>query len=102
MASLLMSVCVAFALTDTKLTALLRGDHLGRQGPRVRQDRRAAGGVHSLSLAASHCAHLLHALSLTYQILPLPISRYRFKFQSNLVCDSIKPISNFCFPILNP
>jgi hypothetical protein len=31
------------------------------------------------------------------QILPLPISRYRFKFQSNLVCDSIKSISNFCF-----
>jgi hypothetical protein len=23
--------------------------------------------------------------------------RYRFKFQSNLVWDSIKPISNFCF-----
>jgi hypothetical protein len=31
------------------------------------------------------------------QILPLPISRYRFKFQSNLVWDSIKSISNFCF-----
>jgi hypothetical protein len=25
------------------------------------------------------------------------ISRYRFKFQSNLVWDSIKSISNFCF-----
>jgi hypothetical protein len=31
------------------------------------------------------------------QILPLPISRYRFKFQSNLVLDSIKSISNLCF-----
>jgi hypothetical protein len=31
------------------------------------------------------------------QILPLPICRYRFKFQSNLVWDSIKSISNFCF-----
>jgi hypothetical protein len=31
------------------------------------------------------------------QILPLPISSYRFKFQSNLVWDSIKSISNFCF-----
>jgi hypothetical protein len=31
------------------------------------------------------------------QILPLPISRYRSKFQSNLVWDSIKSISNFCF-----
>jgi hypothetical protein len=31
------------------------------------------------------------------QIFPLPISRYRFKFQSNLVWDSIKSISNFCF-----
>jgi hypothetical protein len=31
------------------------------------------------------------------QILPLPISRYRFKFQSNLVWDSIKSMSNFCF-----
>ena len=31
------------------------------------------------------------------QILPLPISRYRFKFQSNFVWDSIKSISNFCF-----
>jgi hypothetical protein len=29
--------------------------------------------------------------------LPLPISRYRFKFQSNLVWGSIKPISTFCF-----
>jgi hypothetical protein len=31
------------------------------------------------------------------QILPLPISRYRFKFQSNLVWISIKSMSNFCF-----
>jgi hypothetical protein len=31
------------------------------------------------------------------QILPLPISRYRFNFQSNLIWDSIKSISNFCF-----
>jgi hypothetical protein len=33
----------------------------------------------------------------TCQILPLPICRYRFKFQSNLFWDSIKSISNFCF-----
>ena len=31
------------------------------------------------------------------QISPLPISHYRSKFQSNLVWDSIKSISNFCF-----
>jgi hypothetical protein len=31
------------------------------------------------------------------QILPLPSCRYRFKFQSNLVWDSIKSISNFYF-----
>jgi hypothetical protein len=37
------------------------------------------------------------ALPPVCQILPLPISRYRFKFQSNLVWDSIKSISNFCF-----
>jgi hypothetical protein len=37
-------------------------------------------------------------LQLQCQILPLPISRYHsFKFQSNLVWDSIKPISNCCF-----
>jgi hypothetical protein len=36
-------------------------------------------------------------LRATCQILPLPISRYRFKFQSNLVWDSIRSISNFCF-----
>jgi hypothetical protein len=28
---------------------------------------------------------------------PLPISRYRFKFQSNLVWNLIKPISNLAF-----
>ena len=31
------------------------------------------------------------------QILPLPIPRYRLKFQINLVWDLIKPISNFAF-----
>jgi hypothetical protein len=28
------------------------------------------------------------------------LCRYRFKFQSNLVCDLIKPISNFCFQLI--
>jgi hypothetical protein len=36
-------------------------------------------------------------LSAGCQILPPPISRYQFKFQSNLVWDLIKPKSNFCF-----
>jgi hypothetical protein len=31
------------------------------------------------------------------QILPLPVSSYRFKFQSNLVWDSIKSITTFAF-----
>jgi hypothetical protein len=36
------------------------------------------------------------------QILPLPISRYRFKFQSNLVWDSIKNQSaTFAFNFSN-
>ena len=36
-------------------------------------------------------------LAAACQIFPLPISRYRFKFQSELGWDSIKSISNFCF-----
>ena len=33
------------------------------------------------------------------QILPLPISHYRFTFQSNLVWDLIKPICNFALKL---
>jgi hypothetical protein len=39
----------------------------------------------------------LLALPGACQIVPLPTPLYRFKFQSNLIWDSIKPISNFCF-----
>jgi hypothetical protein len=38
-----------------------------------------------------------HGLHHPCQILPLPISRCRFKFQRDWVWDLIKPISNFAF-----
>jgi hypothetical protein len=52
--------------------------------------------MHASATAAAATARLV----LPCQILPLPISRYRFKFQSDLVWDLIQPISNFCFLIL--
>ena len=51
-------------------------------------------------LASLLCVPPTVALFVKCQILPATDSRYRFKFQSNLVWDSIKPISNFCFQFL--
>jgi hypothetical protein len=102
---------VAAALVALLPAVLAAADDLTRSQLRaaaleaVRAVVRAAGGLALLppELAASVATHMAAAVLdksahvQVCQILPLPFSRYRFKFQSNLVWDSIKSISNFCF-----
>ena len=78
------------------------GQHVRRRSHALGAGLRRRDVVQKTALPDRQQRHrhglLRHApLSHACQILPLPISSYRFKFQSNLVWDSIKSISNFCF-----